>query len=381
MSAESNASRRRFLAAASAVPLAAAQPASEEGFTPIFSGANLDGWQVIDGPESSYYVEDGAICVNPFASFPAWLRSSREYENFDYRGEFFIKGWTDSGLYLHAPLHGRPTLCGLQIKVFHQREERPAPNSCGAILPLIAPSKVNVQAGWNSFRVLCDWPRLQVWINGENVHDLDMDAHPELRQRLRSGFLGIAAASTPCRFRSLRVRELPSKTQWLSLFEKPEDLAANWTVSEGKPDFAIYGAVLRSDALGHLRTLRKFRDFEFQCYIRGCAQHNGGIIFRSEGRGNPNARHYEIQLHNVEEAHFPTGSLYHHQRAAYPRIEDEKWYLFQLRVQGRNCLVRINGETVLEHSSLENLDEGFIELQAHRRGYWVEYQRIRVRAL
>ena len=35
----------------------------------------------------------------------------------------------------------------------------------------------------------------------------------------------------------------------------------------------------------------------------------------------------------------------------------------------------------VRNGRLENLDEGFIELQAHRRGYWVEYQRIRVRAL
>ncbi len=368
-------SRRHLFSLAAAAPLVASQQSPEQGFTPL-----NDGWQIIDGTETSFGLANGEIAVSPFTSFPTWLRSAREYENFDLRGEFYIKGWTDSGIYIHAPLYGRPTHCGMQIKIFHQKDENPTAWSCGAILPVVAPSKVTVRQEWNDIRILCDWPKLQVWINGEPVHDIDMAAHPDLRHRLRSGFLGIAAASAPCRFRNLRIRELPSKEKWVALYEKPEDFA-NWFVTEGKPDFQTFGCVLRSDALGHMATKQKFRDFEFECYVRGCAQHNGGILFRSGGRGTQGAKHYEIQLHDVEEAHFPTGSLYYFQRATYPRIEKEKWFLFQMRVQGANCMVRINGDTVLEYSRLENLDEGYIELQAHRRGYWMEFQRVRIRTI
>ena len=44
-------------------------------------------------------------------------------------------------------------------------------------------------------------------------------------------------------------------------------------------------------------------------------------------------------------------------------------------------LVRINGDTVMEYDRLENLDEGFIELQAHDAGRWTEYKHIQVRHL
>lgn len=361
---------------AAASPLVQAQNSGESGFVAL-----KEGWQIVDGSDSSFSVDNGEIAVSGFTSFPTWLRSAREYENFDLRGEFFIKGWTDSGIYIHAPLHGRPTWCGMQIKVFHAKDETPTPWSCGAILPVVAPSAIPVRQEWNDIRILCDWPRLQVWINGQQVHDLDMSANADLRYRLRSGFIGIAAASAPCRFRNLRIKELPAKEQWTTLYGKPADLDANWAVSEGKPDFQTFGDVLRSDAAGHLATKTKFHDFEFECYARGCAQHNGGVLFRSGGRGNREAKHYEIQLHDVEEAHYPTGSLYHLKRAIYPRIEAEKWYLFQLRVKDKECIVRINGDTVLEYAALDNLDAGFIELQAHRRGYWVEFKRIRVRAL
>ncbi len=354
--------------------LAKAQ-SQETGFVP------LTRWVVVDGPESAYTVDGGEVSVHSHASFPTWLRSAGWYANFDFRGEFFIRGWTDSGLYLRAPEHGRPSQAGLQIKVFHQKEDPPAPYSMGAVFPLLAPQRTNVREGWNSFRAVCDGARLRFWTNSDLVQDVDLAAHAELRLRLREGYLGIVAASAECRFRNLRIHELPGAPSWQTLYQRPADLAANWSVSEGKPDFVALGAVLRGGGAGHLATRERYRDFELECYIRGCAQHNGGVLFRSAGRGLAPDKHYEIQLHNVEESHFPTGSLYHLKRARYPRIEDERWFLFELWVKGKEVRVRVDGETVMEYAELTNLDEGFIELQAHRRGYWLEFKQVRVRRL
>ena len=112
-------------------------------------------------------------------------------------------------------------------------------------------------------------------------------------------------------------------------------------------------------------------------YIRGARHHNGGILFHA----GPPPRRYEIQLHDVEEAHYPTGSLYSFKRAAYPRIEPEKWFLLQLLVRGSYCMVRIEGETVMEYDKLEDVAEGHIELQAHDGARWLEYKHIRVKRL
>jgi len=363
--------RREFLS----LPLVAAWQAGEEAFTP------LTGWVVVDGPESAFEVRGGEVAVQPHASWPSWLRTEKSYENFELRGEFLIDGWNDSGIYLHAPLHGYPTDAGIQIKLFHQQEAEPNAYSCGAVFPVIAPKKVAVRKGWNGFRILADDPALRVWINGELVQDLNQRTHPELRDRLRSGPIGIAAASAPMRFRALRVRELPGRETWRVLYGKPEDLEANWRPTVGKPVAAAIGGVLRLDGDGLLGTKERFRDFHLQCYVRGCPQHNSGVIFRSAGKGTNPQYAYEIQLHPVPEAHFPTGSLYHFKRAKYPRIEDEKWFLFELRVQGRDCKVRINGETVMEYSFLMRTEAGFIELQAHRPGYWVEFKQIRIQTL
>lgn len=354
----------------------------EPGFTALFDGRTLTGWSIQEGPETAFNVVDGAIVVHHGSNFPAWLRSDRQYENFDFRGEFFVQGWINSGIYLHAPEHGRKTETGLKIAIFHQQDRQPRPESNGAIFPLIPPSKVNVRNNgeWNSFRIVMDWPRLQVWMNGEQVQDLDLTANPELRYRLRSGYLGLESLSYPIRFRSLRIRELPATDKWQPLYETADDLARNWYVAEGKATWEALGRVMRADGTGYLATKAKYKDFEFQAYIRASQFSNGGIMFRCHGDKRDDAD-YEIQIHDVEGATYPTGSLYHYKRALYPRIEPEKWYLLQLIVRGKDALVRINGETVMEYHDVAWTEPGHLMIQAHQDGRWIEYKQIRVKPL
>lgn len=375
--------RRHFLGTLAA---AAALPAApEDGFSSLFDGKTLGGWTIQEGPESAFYVQNGDLVANASSAYPAWLRSAARYENFDFRCEFFIGGWIDGGLYLHAPEHGRPTWCGMKVNIFHQLDKQPAPNSMGSIFPLIAPLKVNVRnkGEWNALRIHMDWPALRVWVNEEMVQDVNCESAPELRHRLRRGYLGVVALGYPLRLRNLQIRELPSKERWEILYQQPEDFE-KWFVSESNQRSAVRfepaGGVLWSDGIGHLATKEKFRDFELQLYVRHARHHNSGVLFRTDGHGL-GGKHYEIQLHDVEEAHFPTGSLYYFKRAVYPRIEAEKWFLLQLRVDGKNCLVRINGETVLEYDQLENLEEGHLELQAHQAGRWTEFKEVKIKRL
>lgn len=374
--------RRTFFATtAGGVALAQAQSQNGAGLTSLFDGKTLQGWSIREGPESSFYVDDGCIVVHESGGFPAWLRSDKRYENFDFRCDFFIKGWMDSGIFFHAPEHGRNMWCGVKVHLFQERDAVPKPESMGAIFPLIAPRKVNVRnkGEWNSMRILMDWPRLQVWTNDELIQDLDCESEPELRVRLRRGYLGIESLSYPIRFRNLSIRELPDKEKWRDLYVTADDFA-QWHVSDGKPKFEALDGVLHADGLGYLATNDKFRDFELQTYVRHAKHHNSGILFRTDGHGS-SARHYEIQLHDVEGAHYPTGSLYTFRRSLYPRIEPEHWYLLQMWARGKDCLVRINGENVMEYHDMENLAEGYIELQAHQAGRWTQFKELRIKPL
>ena len=109
---------------------------------PLFNGKDLAGWHIVDGPESAFYVEDGAICASPSSIWPAWLSTDREFENFDLRLEFFVTGWSDGGVYFAAPKYGRPSFCGYKVNIFQQVDEDPRTNSMGALFNVVAPQVV-----------------------------------------------------------------------------------------------------------------------------------------------------------------------------------------------------------------------------------------------
>lgn len=365
----------------------AVTPAWVHGATPqpIFNGKDLSGWHIVNGPESAFYVEDGAICASPSSIWPAWLSTDRSFENFDLSLEFFVSGWSDGGVYFASPKHGPPSFCGYKVNIFQQMDEHPHENSMGAIFPVVAPSKVNVKSKreWNTMRIRFDWPWLEVWVNGEQIHKLDVRQNPELAHRLRQGTIGLEALGYPLKFRNLRIEELPSTDTWTVLYNQPSDIEKYWMITDNHERapvrFVGYGPVLWCDGSGNLGTKEMFGDFELQLYIRGPQHHNSGVIFRSNGESTAVAGKYEIQVHNVPESHYPTGSLYHYKRARYPQIQDEKWYLMQLSAKGSECWVRVNGETVMEYHDLKNLKPGRIELQAHQPGKWVEFMDIRVK--
>ena len=100
--------RREFLGTAAAIPAVLPQQGGiEPDFRPMFDGKSLNGWVISDGPESAFYVDKGDIVSSQSSGYPAWLRSTDEYENFDFRCDFFVQGWIDGGVHFHAPEHGQ----------------------------------------------------------------------------------------------------------------------------------------------------------------------------------------------------------------------------------------------------------------------------------
>ena len=90
-----------------------------------------------------------------------------------------------------------------------------------------------------------------------------------------------------------------------------------------------------------LATKEKFVNFELQMFVRHQKHHNSGIVFRNQGKGT-SGEHYEIQLHDVEGAHYPTGSLYHIKRSIYPKIEPEVWFPVQLDAEQLKARVAVS---------------------------------------
>lgn len=354
---------------------------NKEGFVSLFDGKSLDGWVIENGEADSFVVQDNALYCPGTTGYPCWLRSELMYENYDLRFEFMIDGWTNSGFFFNAPLHGRLSSVGFEYQIYHDRSNRLTPNISGGIFNAKAPltNAMKRPEQWNTARVLMDWPRLTMWLNGEMVQDLNLNEHEDLKYRLRKGYLGIQDVNYNTWFRNIRIRELPSKIEWTSLFNGTN--LDGWYMEGEGSTFEAQNGVLHARGNGaYLVSEGEFEDFELHTYIRTAPNANGGIFFRwntlqGGDRGN------EIQIEDVPDSPHPTGSLYNIARADFRGTIPGEWYLMQIRVEGRHCMVRVNGETLVDYDNLTIIRPGHISLQMHFDGKWVEWKDIKIREL
>ena len=353
----------------------------EEGFVSLFNGENLDGWVVEHGNVSTFLIDQGTIHCPGVTGYPAWLRSEKEYENFDLRFEFMFKSWCNSGLFFHAPLHGQNSRVGFEFQIYHDQSQHITPNICGGIFGAVPPlvNAVHDEGDWNTARILMNWPSLKVWLNDQLVQDLNVEDNPELKYRLRRGYLGIQDVNYETWFRNLRIKELPAKEEWITLFNGKnfdgwyfEGDGAQWWIQDG--------IIHAENETGYCVTNEEFENFELHAYVRTDKNANGGIFFRWKNLANRD-RGYEIQIEDVPDSPHPTGSLYNIVRAIQPRYEVGEWFLMQIRVEGSHVAVRVNGETTVEYNELTLIRPGHISLQMHHRNKWVEWKDIKIKKL
>ena len=90
--------------------------AAEKGFTPLFNGKDISGWQGIEGPNTNWVAKDGILsCTGKKGS--QWIATKKEFSNFDLRLEYKIPTDGNSGVFIRAPKEGNPWVTGLEIQV------------------------------------------------------------------------------------------------------------------------------------------------------------------------------------------------------------------------------------------------------------------------
>src|ERR1051325_9076232 len=95
------------------VSVAPAEDKKEEGFTSIFDGESLKGWQ---GGTGAYEVKDGAIvCLKDGKG--GNLYTEKEYANFVLRFEFKLTPGANNGIGIRAPREGDAAFVGMEIQV------------------------------------------------------------------------------------------------------------------------------------------------------------------------------------------------------------------------------------------------------------------------
>lgn len=123
-------------------------------------------------------------------------------------------------------------------------------------------------------------------------------------------------------------------------------------------------------------------DFHFKSKVMTRPGANSGIYFHTQflKSGWPN-RGYEAQVNNTQQDKKKTGGLYNVQDNYEAPVKDDEWFDYEIIVQGKHIVIKINGKTISDYTEPDDLQRpnrqlssGTFALQAHDPGSKVYYK-------
>jgi hypothetical protein len=206
--------------------VSAQQPATskaEAGFTPLFDGKTLAGWQVVNPRGEGYAVKDGVIyCAKGGGGK---LLTDKEYGDFVLRFEFKMPPeGSNNGLGIRAPREGDAAYQGIELQILDEKaalagkwgQLRDAQYH-GSVYDVVAAKKGAMKpAGeWNEQEVIAKGRQITVTLNGQVITDVNLDTvkDPEVLQKhpglaRTSGHIGFLGHNDYIEFRNIRIKPL-----------------------------------------------------------------------------------------------------------------------------------------------------------------------------
>jgi hypothetical protein len=216
----------------------AAEEQSSNGFVPLFPKDGVPaGWvvrrwndvsQELEG-QAEWTVKEGVLTGGEPRG--TWLMSEKEYGDFELQFEFKLGPLGNSGLALRAPMKGDPAFDAMEMQMADFRYNTEAKDSelTGGLYRAIAPLKqVYKPTEWNRYELSLQGSKLRATLNGELIHDLDLDHQeqivqrhdgtdaPPIKDRPRRGHIGfqnLSRGSEPVLIRNARIKVLDSSAR------------------------------------------------------------------------------------------------------------------------------------------------------------------------
>lgn len=191
----------------------------EEGFVKLFDGKTLSGWEQKNGT-ASYEVVDGTILGTTVVGSPnSFLCSKKKYSDFELRFEVKVDDELNSGVQIRSisdPDINKGRVHGPQVEIEAGPAEAGYIYSEGTGRKWISPEQPKhdhfKNGEWNKYRVIADGARIQTWINGNPVEDLETAEVESLE-----GFFGLQVHSIR------KNQKGPFKVQWRNIRVKEFD--------------------------------------------------------------------------------------------------------------------------------------------------------------
>lgn len=213
------------LTACAALSYLFATQAAEPQGTQLFTGENLDHWQL--DQEAGWVIEDGLLRPNPIRK-GNYIWTRKDYTDFALKLEFKMSEECNSGVFFRTD-PTNPVQAGFEIQIFDSAGKTEIDkHDCGAFYDAVPP-KVNAAkpAGeWNAMTVRCQGTKLKVVLNGKTVIEEDIALWKEagknpdgtankfktaLADLPHTGKIGFQYHGHPVWFRNVSIRELPAK--------------------------------------------------------------------------------------------------------------------------------------------------------------------------
>jgi hypothetical protein len=185
----------------------------KSGFTQLFNGKNLDGWNTT----GNWVMEkDNVITLKPRPGETGWTRykdyltTDRQYSNFILDLEFKFNAKGNSGVFMHVGDLKDHVKSGFEVQILDTYGKKNVGNhDCGGVIGAAAPSKNMVKpAGqWNRYIITLKDQQLQVILNGEQIIDLNINKSA-IKDRPTKGYISFQDEAKRIWYRNVRIKEL-----------------------------------------------------------------------------------------------------------------------------------------------------------------------------
>lgn len=185
-----------------------------EKFQTLFDGTSFEGWE---GDQTVFRIEEKSIVggnLKERIPHNFFLSTEREFANFELRLDFMLKGKdTNAGVQIRSDrIPNHHEMIGYQADLgqnywgcLYDESRR---NKVLARPDADALAKVLKLEDWNSYRIRCEGPRIQLWINDLKTVDYQ-EEDPKIKQHGKIALQIHGGPAGEAWYRNLRIQPLP----------------------------------------------------------------------------------------------------------------------------------------------------------------------------
>ncbi len=177
----------------------------------------LSAWEGAGGPaKTCWNIADGVLTGT--RNKGPWLRSKKEYGDFNLRMEYQVEAGANSGVYVRVPENGNhhrdnenQPPAGFEVQLLDDAAKKYAKlkpyQFCASIYDIAgAEPRVSQPAGqWNTLEINCQGENITTIHNGQTVVHVTAKSHPAIKLRSVKGFLGLQNHGGGVKFKNLRI--------------------------------------------------------------------------------------------------------------------------------------------------------------------------------